>query len=261
MLKQLKAITNGTRHQFIIQKNFLFKSNKIIKAYGYKKFVGRSSLTGRITVRHKGGGRKHLYKLINFSNKDFIGIILGILYDPNRNSFISCVFNLLTLKFFNTLTIENVFPGALISCQSKTAIYFLGGRYPIKNISAGSLICLLSQNKFKSAQLIRSAGTYGTLLQLTDKVAVIRAPSSKLMTVDINNYITLGGIYNNGSNIMVLGKAGKARLKGRRPTVRGIAMNPVDHPHGGRSNGGIHPRTPWGKPTKGVLTGKKYDKK
>ncbi len=261
MLKQLKPITNGTRHQLIIQKNFLFKSNKIIKALGYKKFVGRSSITGRITVRHKGGGVKRKYRVINFSNTEFIGINIGLLYDPNRNSFISCVFNLINLTFFNTLAIESVLPGALISCTSKTLIYFLGGRYPLKNISAGSLICLLSKNSKNTAKFIRAAGTYGTLLESTENLAIIRVPSGKLMNINTQSYITLGGIYNNNSNIKVIGKAGKSRLLGRRPSVRGIAMNPVDHPHGGRSNGGIHPRTPWGKPTKGVLTSKNYDKK
>lgn len=262
MLKQLKRYTNGARHQIVIQKNFLLKSNKIINSIGYKKFVGRSSLTGHITVRHKGGGCKTSYRPVNISNCEFIGILIGIAYDPFRNSFISCTFNLLTLKFFNTISIANVFPGSSVSCKTSSGYYYLGCRYSLCDLSAGSIICLVSTKPTSNAIFIRAGGTYGTLIQVERERSHIRLPSGKVINIKNTNYATLGSVSNEELKACIIGKAGKSRLMGIRPSVRGIAMNPVDHPHGGRSNGGMHPKTPWGKPTRGVLTAnKKYEKK
>ncbi len=257
MLIKLKAITNGTRHQLILQKNLLYKSNRILKAIGFKKFSGRSSITGRITVRHKGGGCKYLYRTINFTNKNFYAIVVGILYDPNRTSFISLNFDLVSKCFFYTAAIKDVNSGAIIICKDVTTTLFLGCRYIVKIIPTGALISLISKDIFKAALYIRSAGVYGQLIQKEKFNSKIKLPSGKIIVVNNFSYATLGTISNPDHQHKILGKAGVRRLAGIRPSVRGIAMNPVDHPHGGRSNGGMPPVTPWGKLTRGKPTVKK----
>lgn len=255
-LKKIKPITNGTRHQLVLQKNLLSKTNKIFKSsiVGKKSFSGRSSTNGRITVWHKGGGCKNLYREINFLNKDFNGLVLCNMYDPSRNAFISLNFNLNTLCFFRTLATNAVYPGSLISCSSHKTELRLGNRTILENIPTGSIVHSISKEGSSKTVFARSAGTYCQIIQKGINSCKLRLPSGLIFTVSNNSFATLGVVSNSQHNLIYIGKAGKNRLMGIRPTVRGISMNPVDHPHGGRTNGGRPSVTPWGIPTKGKPT-------
>jgi len=255
-LKKMNPVTNGTRHQVNLQKNLLSKTNKLSKKsiLGTKFRAGRSSNTGRITVWHKGGRVKRLYRVLNFSNKDFNCVVLSNMYDPNRSAFISLNFDLNNFNFFRTLSTGLVYPGSLISCSFEKKDLKLGNRTKLKNIPAGSLVHSLSSGPGKAVLFARSAGTYCQIIQKNPNFCKIRLPSGLVFSVSSESFSTLGLVSNTQHNLTCTGKAGKNRLKGIRPTVRGIAMNPVDHPHGGRTNGGRPSVTPWGIPTKGKPT-------
>jgi len=258
-LVKLKPVTNGTRHQLNIKKNLLSKSCRILKkdSVGKKNQSGRSSITGRITVRHKGGGCKNLYRIINFKNEFYFGIVIAVYYDPNRSAFISLNYNFITKSFFYCLATNFVFVGSLILCDNKDVELRLGYRTTLKNIPTGAVIHSVSLSKKSSSTYIRSAGTFGQLIQKNIDFCKIKLPSNVIIKVSSLAYATIGVISNTQHNIVVIGKAGRNRKKGKRPSVRGIAMNPVDHPHGGRTNGGMPSVTPWGIPTKGKPTVKK----
>jgi large subunit ribosomal protein L2 len=246
-----KPVTNGTRHQIKINKAALSKNNRLDKM-SFEKFFrchGRSKVTGRITIRHRGGRAKSRYKTINFLNENQNFIVISLYYDPFRTTFTSLNFDLKTKNFFRTLSTNNVLPGSLLSCNKTFKDLKLGDRTQIKNFQAGSLINNLSINSTQS-KFIRSAGTFGQIIQLSLLEAKVKLPSGQILIANPNSFATTGSLSNNQNNLKKLGKAGKNRLVGKRPKVRGIAMNPVDHPHGGRSNGGIPSVTPWGLPTK-----------
>jgi len=250
--------TPGTRHSVQLSKFLLFKNNKLVKTltHNHKRKNGRSPSTGHITSWHRGGGCKNIYRKINFDNKTTFSIVLGIMYDSNRNNLISLNFDLIKKTFFNSNAILNTYAGSLLTCQQKINDFYLGYRSKILNLPVGSLLSNLSKNADFSS-LVRSAGTFAQLIQKKDNYCKIRLPSNKIITLSINSYATIGINSNLQANRVVIGKAGRNRLKNIRPTVRGIAMNPVDHPHGGRSNGGCHPMTPWGIKTRGKKTRKK----
>jgi len=255
-LKKIKPTSNGSRHQINLQKNLLSKTNKLSKSniMGSKYNAGRSSSTGRITVWHKGGQVKRLYRVLNFSNQNYNSLVLSNMYDPNRSSFISLNFDLEKLNFFRTLSTGFVYPGSLVSCSSEKVELKLGNRTKLKNIPTGSIVHSLSCGENKHVLFARSAGTYCQLIQKDLYSCKVRLPSGLVFTVLNDSYATLGLVSNPQHSLTCIGKAGKNRLKGIRPTVRGIAMNPVDHPHGGRTNGGRPSVTPWGIPTKGKPT-------
>lgn len=250
--------TAGTRHAIQLAKFLLFKNNKIVKTLveNHKKSNGRSTATGHITVWHRGSGCKNIYRKINFDNKTTYSIVLGIMYDSNRNNFISLNFDLINKVFFNSLSILNTYAGSLLICQQKINDFYLGYRSKLSNLPVGSIVCNLSKGS-NVATLVRSAGTFAQLIQKTNNICKIRLPSNEVINLPSNSYATIGQNANIQFNRIVIGKAGRNRYKNIRPTVRGIAMNPVDHPHGGRSNGGGHPKTPWGIKTRGKKTKKK----
>lgn len=256
-LKKLKSITNGSRHQLILTKNVLSKINTLLKykSKGLKNKSGRTK--GRISVRHKGGRTKNLYRTINFDNSFFFAITVAVLYDPIRSSFISLNFDLIKKKSFFTLTTESVFCGSLINCSNNNIDFKLGFRCLIKTIPTGSVLHSLSLGQLSKTKYIRSAGTFGQLIQKSFNFCKIKLPSNKVLIVPTSYYATIGKLSNVLHNKVVLGKAGKNRKKGIRPSVRGVAMNPVDHPHGGRTNGGRPSVTPWGIPTKRYPTVRK----
>jgi large subunit ribosomal protein L2 len=255
LLTKSNPINSSSRHKIKITKNLLCKKSRLLKnlIFGKKKNAGRSSSNGRITIRHQGSGCKALIRKIDFSTKKYLAIIISIEYDPNRSSFISLAYDLILKKFFYTLNTESVKVGTIIS--SDFQFLNLGNRLSIKDIPTGSIIHSISSNKnHNKTAFIRSAGTYGQLIQKEEFLCKIKMPSGKILSIPQNSFCTLGVLSNSQHNLQVLGKAGTNRLKGIRPTVRGIAMNPVDHPHGGRTNGGRPSVTPWGIPTKGKPT-------
>lgn len=264
-LVKLKPTSNGVRHQLNIKKSLLSKTNKLLKnsIVGFKKFAGRSAFNGKISVWHKGSGCKSNFRKINFTSLESESIVVCIMYDPKRNSFISLNFDLKKNYFFQTLSTNFVYPGSLISCTPYAGELSLGNKTKLKYIPTGSLIHSLT-NSFNSEKICfaRSAGTFCQIIQKSVNNIKVRLPSGKIVNLLPDVYATVGVLSNLQHNLTVTGKAGRNRLKGKRPTVRGVAMNPVDHPHGGRTNGGRPSVTPWGLPTKGkptVKKNKKYD--
>lgn len=260
---KLNPVTNGLRHQLNIKKSLLSKNNRLLRntIKGISYSYGRSSCTGHITSWHRGGGAKNIFRKIEFSNAGYNSIVVTNLYDPCRSAFISLNFDLENLCFFRVLAANTVFPGTLTSCNVNIEDLKLGYRTQIKNIPTGSIVNNLTIDSKSTSQYIRSAGTYGQIIQTDQLTAKIRLPSNTIIKVSTEGFASIGVISNLKHNSTCLGKAGRNRLLGRRPIVRGIAMNPVDHPHGGRSNGGRPSVTPWGLPTKSGFYLKKRKKR
>jgi len=257
-IQKLNPTSPGARHQIKIKKNSLSKKNNFYKKdiKHLKNFSGRSSVTGRITVRHKGGGSKKTYKSLINKNFNSIFIIVAVIYDQNRKSFISVIFNpfLKMLSFSVTTDFQCV--GNLIESGTNTYSKKSGTVLTFKQISTGSIVNSISF-KNKISVFIKSAGNFGQVIQKTLSHVKIKLPSGKILIINtLNNWAVLGAISNKDQKSVMLGKAGRSRLLKKRPSVRGIAMNPVDHPHGGRTNGGRTPVSPWGKITKGAKTKK-----
>jgi len=254
-LKKAVPINNSSRHKLKLTKNLLSKSSKFLKQIkkGFKNVSGRSTTSGHITTRHKGGGVKKNYRFINFSNLNSVNLVLTTIYDPNRSAFVSTNYDLLSKQFCNTIATHLVYPGSIVICSDNISELKLGYRTSLHNIPTGSVIHNISLNENKGV-IVRSAGTFGQIVQKTLLICKIKLPSGRIKDFSIKSYATVGVVSNLQNNLVITGKAGTSRLLGNRPSVRGIAMNPVDHPHGGRTNGGMPSVTPWGKPTKGKPT-------
>jgi len=255
ILKKLNPVTNGTRHQFNLRKNLLAKKNGIVKNLikNLKLNHGRSSFTGHITVRHKGGGCKKKMHVLNSSFNSH-ALTICQFYSSSHNSFVSLNFELKKFFFFKTISTYNLYPGSLTLNQNTIKDFFIGYRTQLQFFPIGSIIhSISSKNRILYG---RSAGVFCQIIERTIRTKV-RLPSGNIIYLSNDCFATLGMVANSKFNQIVIGKSGRNRLKGKRPSVRGIAMNPVDHPHGGRTNGGRPSVTPWGIPTKGKPTVKK----
>lgn len=215
------------------------------------KSGGRNSY-GRVTSRHRGGGHKRAYRVIDFKRNDKDGIpaiVAEIEYDPNRTA------NIALLQYRDgekryIIAPEKLKQGDAIE-QGPKADIKPGNNLPLRNIPLGTVIHAVELNAGQGAKLARSAGTSIQLVAKEGRFAQLRLPSGEIRNVDINCRATIGSVGNAEQGNIRWGKAGRMRWKGRRPIVRGVAMNPVDHPHGGgegRTSGGRHPVSPWGKP-------------
>lgn len=223
-----------------------------------KKTGGRNSY-GRITARHIGGGHKRRYRVIDFkrNKRDIPAKVASIEYDPNRTSRIALLQYGDGEKRYIIAPVD-LKVGDEILAGENTEIR-PGNALPIRKIPIGSLIHNVELKIGKGGQLIRSAGSNGQLVAKENNYAHIKMPSGELRLVHVECYATIGQVGNADHSNISIGKAGRKRWLGKRPKVRGVAMNPVDHPMGGgegRSSGGRHPCTPWGKPTKGYRTRK-----
>jgi large subunit ribosomal protein L2 len=255
-----KPYTNGVRQYINIKKNLLSKTNNLLKKnlFGLKRFKGRSSLTGRITVRHIGGGCKKKFREITFLDNNSLSIVTAVMYDPFRSAFISLNFDLNRQIFFHNIATNGVGPGIIQRSGSDDIELKQGNRTMLKNVPTGSIMHSLSLDGH--VKIARSAGLFFQIIQKTSDICKVRFPSGLIKEVSNKSYGTLGSVSNPQHNLISIGKAGRNRWLGIRPSVRGIAMNPVDHPHGGRTNGGMVPVTPWGIPTKGKPTVSKKKK-
>ena len=217
---------------------------------------GRNN-AGRITTRHKGGGHKHHYRIIDFKrNKDGIpATVERIEYDPNRSARIA----LLVYRDGERRYIiapKGVEQGSELMSGSDVAIK-TGNALRVRNIPVGTTIHCIELKPGKGAQIARSAGTSAQLVAKEGDYATVRLRSTEMRKIHVECRATIGEVSNSEHNLRSIGKAGAQRWRGVRPTVRGVAMNPVDHPHGGgegRTSGGRHPVSPWGMPTKGKKT-------
>ena len=223
-----------------------------------KKTGGRNA-RGRITCRHRGGGHKRHYRVIDFK-RDKIAIpakVASIEYDPNRSTRIALLHYVDGEKRY-ILAPLNLKVNDIVESGPDADIK-PGNALPLSNIPLGTQIHNVELRAGKGGQIVRSAGTYAQLMAKEDRYALIRLPSSEVRMVLLNCRATVGQLGNVAHEKIELGKAGRKRWLGRRPKVRGVAMNPVDHPMGGgegRSSGGRHPCSPWGVPTKGYKTRK-----
>ncbi len=223
-----------------------------------KKSGGRNA-NGRITSRHRGGGHKRYYRIVDFK-RDKVGIpakVASIEYDPNRSARIALLQYTDGEKRYILAPLHLSVGDAVMS--GPEADIKPGNTLPLKNIPLGTHIHNIELRLGKGGQIVRSAGTYAQLMAKEDRYALVKLPSSEVRMVLLNCMATVGQIGNVTHENIALGKAGRKRWLGKRPKVRGVAMNPVDHPMGGgegRSSGGRHPCTPWGVPTKGYRTRK-----
>ncbi len=221
-----------------------------------KKSGGRNN-QGRISVRHRGGGHKRRYRIIDFKRSKFgvPGRIATIEYDPNRSARIALVVYADGEKRY-IIAPEGIAVGNTV-VSGETAEISTGNALPLRNIPAGTVIHCVELKPGKGAQIARSAGTSVRLTGKEGDYGYLRMRSGEMRRVRLECLATIGTVGNGDHQHVVLGKAGRKRWLGIRPTVRGVAMNPIDHPHGGgegRSSGGRHPVTPWGVPTKGYRT-------
>lgn len=248
-----KPVTNSQRHLIQLSREELSKKPFIKhKLHTLKRFSGRNNC-GQVTVRHQGGGHKKRFREINFDRKDLsTGIVCTIEYDPNRTANIASVYDILNDNFFYILAPKNTKIGDIIQSgtgsQSK-----LGHSLPISEIPVGSYIHNVSPKTYKYAQFSRAAGTFSKLKEKTLDSAKIELSSGEQRFMSPKCYATMGIVSNEFIYLTKLGKAGRARWLNVRPSVRGVAMNPIDHPHGGgegkKSGKG---KTPWGKTLKKI---------
>jgi large subunit ribosomal protein L2 len=260
-IKKYKPITPGMRTYTSLDNSELTKGAKPEKTLtkGKKTGSGRDSF-GRISVRHKGGGHKRKYREIDFK-RDKIGVpgkVASLEYDPNRSSNIALVYYKDGEKRYIIAPKELKVGAKIVSGPS--APIEPGNALPLENIPLGFFFFFFELTLGKGGQLVRSAGTNALIAAKEGDYVTVKLPSGEMRMVFKKCYATIGSVGNEDHMNTTLGKAGRKRWLGVRPTVRGMAMNPVDHPHGGgegRSKG-IHPVTPWGQPTKGYKTRKKH---
>jgi len=224
-----------------------------------KHRTGGRNNKGRITTRHIGGGHKQQYRIIDFKRNKFgiPGKVATIEYDPNRTARI-CLIHYLDGEKRYILAPAGIKVGDMIVSGDNVEIK-IGNAMPLKNIPLGTQLHNIELKPLKGGQMIRSAGTSATLMAKEGDYAQLKLRSGEVRLLRLECLATIGSVGNGDHNLIKVGKAGKSRHKGIRPTVRGVVMNPVDHPHGGgegRTSGGRHPVSPWGKPTKGAKTRK-----
>ena len=252
-----KPTTNGRRGMTVpsfeeITKFTPEKSLVVIK----KKHSGRNSY-GRITVRHKGGGNKQKYRIIDFKrNIEGAAKVIGVEYDPNRTAYIALLEHEDNSKSY-VIAPVGLTDGDVIYSGADADIK-PGNTLPVANIPVGTFIHNIELYPGKGAQLVRSAGVAAQLISKENGVAQVRLPSGEVRLIALNCKATIGQVGNIEHDTVKVGKAGKTRHKGIRPTVRGSVMNPCDHPHGGGEGrspiGHANPMTPWGKPALGLKT-------
>jgi len=221
-----------------------------------KRTSGRNN-NGKMTIRHRGGGHKRSYRIIDFKRDKFgiPGKVMTIEYDPNRSARIALI-NYVDGEKRYILAPSGLQVGQTILSGPEADI-LTGNALPIKNIPLGTQIHNIELKPGKGGQMARSAGSFAQLVAKEAETAQLRLPSGEIRLVSIKCMATIGQVGNVEHENVSIGKAGRSRWMGKRPAVRGVAMNPVDHPHGGgegKSSGGRHPVTPWGQPTRGYKT-------
>ena len=255
----VKAKPTSAGRRFVVQVTApeLYKGKPYIPLTGKANKSGGRNNQGRITVRHRGGGHKRLYRVVDFKrNKaDVPGRVERLEYDPNRSAHIALVTYVDGEKRY-ILAPKGLKVGDIIAAGREAPIR-AGNSLPLRNIPVGTLVHCVELKPGKGGQLARSAGASCQLVAREGSHAMLRLRSGEIRKVLLECRATIGEVGNDGHALRSLGKAGAKRWRGERPTVRGVAMNPVDHPHGGgegRTSGGRHPVSPWGVPTKGYKT-------
>lgn len=254
-----KPTSPGSRFVARIKSNDLHKGKPFAGLVDKKNKTGGRNNQGRITTRHRGGGHKKNYRLIDFKRDkvEIIGKVERIEYDPNRTA------NIALIRYSDGEWRYIIAPKGLARGQEIISAYSTpvkpGNCMPLRSIPVGAQVHCIELKPGKGAQLARSAGATAQLVAKDGAYATLRFRSGEMRKIFSECRAVIGEVGNSEHNLISLGKAGASRWRGRRPTVRGVAMNPVDHPHGGgegKSSGGRHPVSPWGQPTKGYKTRK-----
>jgi large subunit ribosomal protein L2 len=256
-LHKSKPTSAGRRFQVAVRTPGLHKGKPHSSLVDKKSRNGGRNNKGRITVRHHGGGHKQRYRVIDFKrDKDGVpGVVERLEYDPNRSAHIALIRYADGERRY-ILAPKGLTDGSPVSSGDEAPIK-PGNALPLKNIPVGTLIHNIEMKPGKGGQLVRSAGGGAQLAAREGVYATIRLRSGEMRRIHADCRATVGEVGHGEHNLRKLGKAGAKRWRGVRPTVRGVAMNPVDHPHGGgegRTSGGRHPVSPWGLPTKGYKT-------
>ncbi len=258
-LKSFKPVTPSLRQLIIVDRSELWKG-KPIKALteGLRKSGGRNN-HGHITSWQRGGGHKRRYRVIDFRRRkfDMPATVERLEYDPNRTAFIALI-RYADGGLNYILAPQRLKAGDIVVSGNKVDVK-PGNAMPLKSIPVGTIVHNVEMKVGKGGQIARSAGTYVQLVGRDQGMALLRLSSGEVRMVPAECMATIGAVSNPDEQNIVIGKAGRSRWLGRRPHVRGVAMNPIDHPHGGgegRTSGGRHPVTPWGISTKGKKTRK-----
>jgi large subunit ribosomal protein L2 len=257
-LKSFNPKTPSLRQLVLVDRSDLFKGKPVKALTVGKKEAGGRNNVGRITVRFRGGGHKQSYRLVDFRRRDKMGMpatVERLEYDPNRTSFIALIkYQDGTLSY--VLAPQRLAVGDQVVAGEQVDIK-PGNAMPIGNIPVGTIVHNVEIKIGKGGQIARSAGSFVQIVGRDQGYVSVRLNSGEQRLVHGNCFATIGAVSNPDHMNISLGKAGRNRWLGRRPHNRGVAMNPIDHPHGGgegRTSGGRHPVTPWGKPTKGRKT-------
>ncbi|MEE9318096.1 MAG: 50S ribosomal protein L2 [Rhodospirillales bacterium] len=256
-LKTYNPTTPGRRGLVLVDRAGLWKGKpEKSLTEGLRNKGGRNN-NGRITARRRGGGHKRRYRIIDFKRlkHDIEATVLRLEYDPNRTAFIALI-KYADGELSYILAPQRLREGDKI-ISGDTVDIKPGNAMPMQNIPVGTIIHNVEMKVGKGGQIARSAGTYAQIIGKDQGYAQLRLSSGELRMVRAECMATVGAVSNPDQQNIKLGKAGRKRWLGKRPSVRGVAMNPIDHPHGGgegRTSGGRHPVTPWGKPTKGKRT-------
>jgi large subunit ribosomal protein L2 len=257
-LKSFKPITPSLRQLVIVDRSELFKGKPVKMLTEGKSSSGGRNNNGRITVRFRGGGHKQTYRIIDFKRRGHdneVASVERIEYDPNRTAFIALI-KYPDGKLSYIIAPQRLAVGDTVVSGDAVDIK-PGNAMPIGNIPVGTLVHNVEMKIGKGGALARSAGNYAQIVGRDQGYVIIRLNSGEQRLVHGGCYATVGAVSNPDHMNTNLGKAGRQRWLGRRPHNRGVTMNPIDHPHGGgegRTSGGRHPVTPWGKPTKGKKT-------
>ncbi len=253
-LKTFNPTSAGRRHLIQVDRSHLFKGKPVKTLIDGQHEHGGRGNTGRITSRRKGGGHKTAYRLIDFkrAKHDMVAKVERLEYDPNRTSFIALIkYEDGTLSYIlapQRLAVgDAVISGKLVDVKP-------GNAMEVGSVPVGTVVHNVETKPGAGGSLSRAAGTYAMVAGRDGGNVIIRLKSGETRLVPANCMASVGAVSNQDHINEVIGKAGRARWMGRRPVSRGIARNPVDHPNGGRTNGGKHWATPWGKPTKGYKT-------
>ena len=256
-LKTFKPTTPSQRQLVIVDRSELWKGDAVKHlTEGLRSHGGRNN-TGRTTMFHRGGGHKRRYRIVDFKRRKFDqpATVERLEYDPNRTAFIALI-KYQDGELAYILAPQRLKVGDSVVSGEKVDVK-PGNAMPMKNMPVGTIIHNVEMKPGKGGQMARSAGTYAQLVGRDAGYALLKLASGEVRMVRSECMATIGAVSNPDQQNIVIAKAGRARWLGIRPTTRGVAMNPIDHPHGGgegRTSGGRHPVTPWGKPTKGKKT-------
>ena len=256
-LKTYKPTTPSQRSLVLVDRSHLWKG-KPVKSLteGLSKSGGRNN-QGRVSVWHRGGGHKRTYRMVDFKRvkRGMPAVVERLEYDPNRTAFIALI-KYEDGELAYILAPQRLAPGDSVIADERADVK-PGNAMPLANMPIGTIVHNVEMKEGKGGQIARAAGTYVQLVGRDAGYAILRLNSGETRMVPAACMATVGAVSNPDNSNVSIGKAGRSRWKGRKPVVRGVAMNPVDHPHGGgegRTSGGRHPVTPWGKSTKGKRT-------